>query len=144
MSEVSANRSSASNRLWRNIGAAFVGILTAVVPAILCDALMRAIGVFPASGQTMMGWQFLLATFYRTIFSIAGSYVAARLAVYRPMGLALVLGWIGLFVNLLGLAAAWTHPELGPRWYPIALTVLALPCAWLGGRLAMRQRESSR
>jgi len=25
--------------------------------------------------------------------------------------------------------------HLGPSWYPIALVITALPCAWLGGVL---------
>jgi hypothetical protein len=25
--------------------------------------------------------------------------------------------------------------DLGPRWYPIALVVLAIPQCWIGGRL---------
>jgi hypothetical protein len=125
-------------RFLRTIGAALAGIAVAVIPAIATDALMRRTGVFPASGKLVSGSLFLLAAGYRTVYSIAGSYVAARLALSRPMRLAMILGWIGLAVNLLGVVAAWNHAStLGPRWYPITLTVLALPCAWLGGRLAV-------
>lgn len=28
--------------------------------------------------------------------------------------------------------------HLGPAWYPILIALTALPCAWLGGRLALR------
>lgn len=123
----------------RTVGAALAGILVAVVFSVGTDALMRALGVFPPSGKLLSDVQFLLAVAYRTVYSIAGSYIAARLAPTRPMRLALILGWIGLFVNILGIAAAWNHADvLGPRWYPIVLTVLALPCAWLGGRLAVK------
>jgi hypothetical protein len=31
---------------------------------------------------------------------------------------------------------------LGPRWYPIALVVLALPQSWAGGRLFERRAEA--
>ncbi len=121
----------------KTLGAALAGILVAVVPAIASDALMVRLGIFPASGQGMAGSLFLLAAGYRTLYSIAGSYVAARLAPSRPMRLALILGWIGLAVNLLGVVATWQNgPEFGPKWYPIALVLLALPCAWLGGKLA--------
>jgi hypothetical protein len=124
----------------RTIGAALTGIAVAVIPAIATDALMRRIGVFPASGQPLSNPLFLLAAGYRTVYSIAGSYLAARLAPSRPMRLAMILGWIGLAANLGGVAAAWNHAStLGPEWYPISLTVLALPCAWLGGRLARRR-----
>jgi len=34
-----------------------------------------------------------------------------------------------------GVIFIMTHRELGPAWYPIALVITALPCAWLGGRL---------
>lgn len=36
-----------------------------------------------------------------------------------------VIGWIGAIRNM----------GLGPRWYPIALAVLAIPQCWLGGRI---------
>jgi hypothetical protein len=54
---------------------------------------------------------------------------------------ALVLGVIGLVLSLAG--AIVTIPmNLGPSWYPIALVVTALPCAWLGGFLhSKRQAE---
>jgi len=124
--------------LLRSVGAALAGIAVAVAPAMATDALMRALGIFPTSDQVMGAPLFLLAIGYRTIYAIAGSWVAARLAPSRPMRLAMILGWIGLVVNLLGLIAAWNRPELGPHWYPFALTLLALPGAWFGGRLARR------
>ena len=126
--------------LLRTIGAALAGIAVAVIPAVATDALMRKTGIFPASVQPLSDPLFLLAAGYRTVYSIAGSYVAARLAPSRPMRLAMILGWIGLAANLGGVVAAWNHEStLGPIWYPISLTVIALPCAWLGGRLARRR-----
>jgi len=39
-----------------------------------------------------------------------------------------------------GAAVTWNKgPEFGPHWYPIALIVLALPCAWLGGTFYRRK-----
>lgn len=29
--------------------------------------------------------------------------------------------------------------DWGPAWYPIALVLVTLPCAWLGGKLAERR-----
>jgi hypothetical protein len=35
---------------------------------------------------------------------------------------------------------AWNRvAEFGPRWYPIALVVLAMPQSWLGGQLRVMQ-----
>ena len=52
------------------------------------------------------------------------------------MAHALVLGIIGLAACITGVVAMW---GVGPVWYPIALVVLAMPCAWLGGRLRVMQ-----
>jgi hypothetical protein len=51
-----------------------------------------------------------------------------------------VLGLIGLALSIAGAASTWNQgPEFGPRWYPLALVAMALPCAWLGGRLRSKQ-----
>lgn len=118
-------------RISRSIAAVVAGALTGIVFSIGTDALLRAAGVFPVLGQPMPDALFLLATTYRTVFGIAGSYVAARLAPSRPMEHALVLGAIGLAVSIVGAVATWNKvPALGPHWYPLALVVLAMPPAW--------------
>jgi hypothetical protein len=82
----------------------------------------------------------LLAIIYRTIDGVAGSYLTARLAPDRPLVHALVLGLIGLLLSTAGAVATWNKgPQFGPKWYPIALIAIALPCAWLGGTLRQRQ-----
>ena len=49
---------------------------------------------------------------------------------------AMVLGFLGLAANVAGAVATWSRvPSLGPHWYPVALTALALPTAWAGGKL---------
>jgi hypothetical protein len=47
---------------------------------------------------------------------------------------ALTLGIVGTLLGLAGVMATW-NLGLGPRWYPIALAVLAMPQCWAGGRL---------
>jgi hypothetical protein len=49
---------------------------------------------------------------------------------------ALVLGALGLAVSTLGAVVTWNKgPAFGPHWYPLALVVLAMPQAWVGGKL---------
>jgi hypothetical protein len=106
------------------------------------DVVLHVIGVFPPWGQSMAGFDgaLLLATVYRTVYGIAGSYLAARLAPGRPMLHALILGAIGLGVSILGTVVTWNKgPAFGPHWYPVALIVLALPQAWAGGKLRLLQ-----
>ena len=81
---------------------------------------------------------FLLATVYRTVYAVVGSYVTARLAPDRPMGHALVGGGIGLVLAVVGAVVTW-NKDLGPHWYPLALIATALPCAWVGGTLRLMQ-----
>jgi hypothetical protein len=84
----------------------------------------------------------LLATAYRSVYAVLGSYIAARLAPHAPMGHALALGVVGLVVG--GAGAIATIPmHLGPAWYPIALALTAVPCAWLGGVLYRSRRAST-
>jgi len=86
------------------------------------------------------GGALLLATIYRTVYGVLGSYITAWLAPSRPMGHALVGGAIGLAVSILGAAVTWNKgPTFGPHWYPLALVVLALPTAWVGGKLRVKQ-----
>ena len=127
-------------RIARSIGAVVAGALTGIILSIGTDAVLRAAGIFPALGQPMSDALFLLATTYRTAYGVVGSYITARLAPNRPVGHALVLGAIGLYVSIVGAVATWNKlPSLGPHWYPIALIVLALPTAWVGGKLRVMQ-----
>ena len=55
-------------------------------------------------------------------------------------GVALVGGLVGLVVSIVGAAVTWNKgPAFGPHWYPLALIVLAMPQAWLGGKLRLMQ-----
>ena len=123
-------------RLLRSIAAVLAGFAAVVILSLGTDMVLHATDVFPPWGQPMSDALFLLATVYRTIYSVVGSYLAARLAPNRPMQHALALGVVGLAVSTAGALATWDQgPEFGPHWYPLALIVLAMPGAWVGGRL---------
>ena len=127
----------------RSVWAVFAGFLVVVVLSMGTDAVMHATGVFPPFGEPMSDGRFLLATVYRVVYAILGSYLTARLAPQRPMKHALVGGVIGLVLASVGAAATWSKgPEFGPHWYPLALVATALPCAWVGGRLERREEET--
>ena len=124
----------------RSLRALLAGALAGVVLSIGTDMLLRATGFLPPLGKPMADGLFLLATIYRTVYGIAGSYIAARLAPDRPMVHALMLGVIGTAVCILGAVVTWDKgPEFGPHWYPLALVVLGMPQSWAGGRLSELQ-----
>ena len=136
------NDTQSPSRIGRSILAVLAGMLVAIPLTILTDVLLHAIGVFPPLGASLTGYDgaLLLATVYRTVYGVAGCYITARLAPARPMKHALIAGFIGLIVSIIGAAATWNKgPAFGPHWYPVALVVLALPTAWLGGKLRVMQ-----
>jgi len=126
----------------KSIGAVLAGLIFIVVTHTLSDLLLESIGVFPPADEGLHDTKLLLvATAYRSIFSIAGCYIAASLAPSRPMLHALIIGFIGILLSTAGAVVA-TQMNLGPLWYPILLIVLSLPLAWFGGWLATRNRRS--
>ncbi len=49
---------------------------------------------------------------------------------------ALAGGGVGFVVSVVGAMVTWNGgPAFGPHWYPLALIVIAMPCAWAGGKL---------
>ena len=131
-------------RIVRSLGALLAGFLTVVILSLGTDLALHATRVFPPWGQPMSDALFLLATVYRTVFGVTGSYITARLAPNRPMQHALVGGVVGLVLSTTGAVATWNRgPAFGPHWYPLALIALAMPCAWAGGRLRELQNSKA-
>ena len=128
-------------RAWlQSVVALLAGFAAVAVLSLAVDAVFHALGVYPPGREPMneVGDN-LLALSYRCVFGALGSYIAARLAPSRPMAHALILGAIGTALAALGVVATW-NLNLGPHWYPIALVVTALPCAWIGGVLGIKGR----
>ncbi len=118
----------------RSIWAVAAGVIFIVGVTTLVDIALHAAGVYPPMDKPIGNRLALLATSYRIVISIAGAWLTARLAPEEPMKHALWLGYVGVVLGLVGLAATW-NLGLGPRWYPIALVVLAIPQCWAGGRI---------
>jgi len=125
-------------RLWQSTGAIVAGFFAVVVLSLGTDQLLHVLDVYPPWGQPMYDAGLcLLALSYRIVYTVLGSYIAAKLAPRAPMRHAMILGLIGLGVGTAG-AIATIPMQLSPAWYPIAIAVTALPCAWLGGVLHRR------
>jgi surface polysaccharide O-acyltransferase-like enzyme len=138
------NDANPPRQLGRSLLALLAGMLVGVILSIGTDVVMHIIGLFPALGQPISSPPLVLATVYRTIYGIIGSYIAARLAPSQPMTHALILGLVGFVVSIIGAVVTWNKgPAFGPHWYPIALIVLALPTAWLGGKLFLMRSQTA-
>jgi len=116
--------------------AVVAGFIAVVVLSEGTDELLRLAGVMPPRDTVASSAMLLVATVYRTVAGVVGGYVAAALAPGNALGHALVLGVVGLAVSTTGAIVMW---GVGPGWYPIALAILALPSAWLGGKLKAKR-----
>ena len=126
----------------KSVIAVVVGLVTVIVATTAVDVVLHAVGVYPPMNQPIDDALAALATAYRLVISVAGAYLTARLAPNGPMRHALILGVLGVVLGLVGAVATW-NLGLGPRWYPVALVVLALPQCWLGGKLRELQVGAS-
>ncbi len=124
----------------RSVWAVAAGVIFIVVVTTLVDIVMHATGIYPPWEQPIDDTLALLATSYRIVISIAGAWLTARLAPADPMKHAMILGYVGTLMGLVGLVATW-NMGMGPRWYPIALAVLAIPQCWAGGTIYMMQHR---
>lgn len=139
MSDQSSGSAKPPRRLGRSVLAILAGFAAVIVLSFGTDAILHA---FKLYDDRMSDPLFMVAAVYRTIYGVVGSYITARVAPYAPMAHSLTGGVIGFVLSILGMAASWAHPEMGPHWYPVALVITALPGAWTGGRI--RQMQISR
>ena len=123
-------------RIGRSIAAVVIGFVVTAALSLATDQVLHVLNVYPPWGQAMHDPGLnALALAYRIVFTIFGCWLTARLAPRNPMLHAMVLGTIGFVISSAGAIVTITQFDLGPAWYPIALALSSLPCAWIGGKL---------
>jgi hypothetical protein len=122
----------------KSIGAVLAGLVFIIFTHTLTDSILESTGVFPPPEQGLhVTWMLIFALTYRIVLSVGGCFITAKLAPTDPMKHALILGLIGVFASTVGAVFA-IRMDLSDAWYPIALVLVSIPCAWVGGRLAER------
>jgi hypothetical protein len=102
MTDSEALNPQTSRRILRRIGAVLAGLILIIILDTGLDVLMHATGIYPPWFQPMATGLWLVALGYRTIDSVAGCYLTARLAPDRPVAHALALGCLGVIFTLVG------------------------------------------
>jgi hypothetical protein len=127
----------------RSVGAVLIGFIVVVVLSLGTDQVLHLLQVYPPWGQPMRepGLN-LLALSYRCVYTVLGMYLTARFAPHSPMRHALIGGVLGTVIGVAG-AIASIPMDLGPAWYPIALAISALPCAWIGAVLFQSRQTAA-
>lgn len=120
----------------KSIGAVLAGFIFIVITHTATDAILESASVLPKGNLFVGTGLILIVLAYRAVFSFIGCYLTAKLAPHKPMKHALILGLIGLVLSFVGAIVA---ADLGPAWYAWTLAVIALPIAWLGGKLYVRK-----
>jgi hypothetical protein len=120
----------------KSIGAIVAGFIFIGVTHSATDAILENTGVLPKDNLYVSTSVILFVILYRAVFSVIGCYLTAKLAPKNPMKHALILGGIGTLLSAAG-AVVTADMNLGPAWYAWSLVVIAIPVAWLGGKLYM-------
>jgi hypothetical protein len=112
------------------IWAVLAGLILIVIISIATDLLLTKTGSMKQPFDLNSVGFIIFVIFYRSLFGTIGSYLTAKLSLNRPLFLSIIGGLIGFVIATIGAIAMWDKP---PHWYPIALIITTLPCAWLGG-----------
>ena len=123
-----------SGQILRSIGAVLAGFIFIGITHTGTDAILENIGVLPKGNLRVGTGLILLVIGYRAVLSLIGCYITAWLAPNSPMKHALALGIVGVILSIVG-AIVTANMNLGPSWYAWTLVAIALPIAWLGGKL---------
>jgi hypothetical protein len=126
----------------KSIGAVLAGLVFIGISHTTMDAILEAAGVLPKGHLNVGAGLIMLVIFYRTILSLAGCYLTARLAPKNPMLHSLILGGIGTLLSAVG-AIVTADMNIGPAWYAWSLVVIALPIAWAAGKLSLSIRKKA-
>jgi hypothetical protein len=123
----------------RSTGAILAGFIAVFVLSLGTDQVFHTLGVYPPWGEPMTDTGLLLlALSYRIVYGIVGGYLVALLAPRNAMRHALIMGGIGFVLSAAGGIAMW---DMGAHWYPIALALSALPCAWYGATMHLKRGD---
>ncbi len=120
----------------KSIRAVVYGFIAVVALSVATDMLLERAGLMP-TGISFATAPFLLALLYRTVYTILGGYIVARMAPQNPMKHAIVFGCIGIVFGTMG---ALANGHLGPIWYPWALVILSVPSVWLGAKFFVKKQ----
>jgi hypothetical protein len=144
MTTPSASLRTTKSTIGRSIWAIVAGFLVIIVLSLGTDEILHVLHVYPPWNLPMWDPKLnALALGYRLIFDTLGSYITARLAPRAPLKHALIGGFIGLVLSLGGIFAA-VKANMGPVWYPIALSLSSPITAWIGGMLFVRNSDGGR
>lgn len=126
----------------KSIGAILAGFVLGAFLSIGADILMDKMGIMPMDNFKQTPFIIICVVIvYRFIFNVIGCYLAARLAPNKPMKHVIIIGIIGTVLSLLGSFTMW---DKAIPFYNIAIILISLPSAWLGGQLFLKKQNNGK
>lgn len=118
--------------LLKSIGAILAGFLVGVALSYSIDAILRKAEILNDPFTFNPSWLVIVVILYRFASNVIGCYVIAWLAPNKPMKHVIIMGIIGTVLSLTGAATMWDYAVV---WYNIAIILMSIPSAWVGGKL---------
>jgi hypothetical protein len=126
----------------KSIGAIVAGFITVVILSTVTDLILESTGIFPSAADQMKygpdRWLLITALIYRSVYTVLGGFITAKLAPSNPMKHVKILAVIGFIAGLIGVIVGW---NLSEQWYPIALAMTGPLFVWWGGKLAIKKNS---
>lgn len=118
-----------NKNIFKNIAAVIIGFVSVAALSIVTDAVLE---------KFVTSINLVFALFYRSIFTIIGGYITARLSSTNPMRQVYIVATIGFLAGTLGAIANWDK-AVGNEWYPVLLAISGPLFVYLGGKLFLRK-----
>jgi CBS domain containing-hemolysin-like protein len=124
----------------RSVLAIGAGFFATSILSLTGDYALRRLmpGSFAADGGVQGSNVFAITLLYTALFGVIGGYLAARIAIQRPLLHAAILGGVMLVLSALSAAFLWST---APPWYHLATLAMVLPAALIGGKIRELQVE---
>jgi hypothetical protein len=130
------------NTLLKSILAVLAGFLTVAILSTTMDAILEGMGILPPNThpELLVTWMLGLAFIYRSVFTVLGGYITARLAPQNKLKHVKALMILGGVGGILGAIFGW---NLSENWYPILLALTGPLFIWLGGKLFLNKTDKN-
>ena len=123
-----------NKNFFKSIGAVLAGFVAVAILSVATDFIFETFGIFPGTAHPELytSWMLGVALLYRSVFTIIGGYITAKLAPQNPMRHVYILVVLGLIGGIAGAVSGW---HLGNHWYPVLLAITGPVFVWIGGKL---------
>lgn len=124
-----------------SIGAIIAGFTVGAILSVGTDFLLDKLAIMSMENFKQNSVMIIcFVILYRFVFNVIGCYLTAKLSPKNPMKHVIIIGIIGTVLSILGSVAMW---DKAGAFYNIAIILISLPSAWLGGKLYLSNNQQN-